>query len=167
MELVIFEVEIFTFTQIQLKVTKLQSEFEWHVPRYCSISWTHSPIALQIQRTKTTHSQSKGREVKEWIRVNRRQNIYHNFTCYFVWQSLRIADPGVQHWESLGVCTVRDSKWLDDTTFRKLDLFLSSGEGIKTHTLLGCLHFSLSKGSNRVNVSLPSPEDGNRSSDCG
>jgi hypothetical protein len=34
---------------------------------------------------------------------------------------------------------VRDSKYLENTTFRKLDLFPSSSEGRETPTLLGSL----------------------------
>jgi hypothetical protein len=55
--------------------------------------------------------------------------------------------------------------------FRKLDMFPSSGEGKETPTLLGLLEkanlnhcrIALSQGPNRVGVSLPSLEDGNRS----
>jgi hypothetical protein len=52
-----------------------------------------------------------------------------------------------------------------------IDLFPSSGEGWEKPNLLGpsertnqWLWLDLSKGPNRVGVSLPSPEDGNRSS---
>jgi hypothetical protein len=54
-----------------------------------------------------------------------------------------------------------------------MDLFPSSGEGRKTHTLLGHLESAnrvqwltlvLSKRPNIVGASLPSPEDGNTSS---
>jgi hypothetical protein len=54
--------------------------------------------------------------------------------------------------------------------FRKLYRFPSSGEWKETPTLLGPLeraqlnHGTISKGPNRVYVSLPSPEKGNRSS---
>jgi hypothetical protein len=44
--------------------------------------------------------------------------------------------------ESLGLWTlsiIRNSKELENTTFRKLDLFLSSGDGRKTPTLFGPL----------------------------
>jgi hypothetical protein len=64
---------------------------------------------------------------------------------------------------------------IENTTFRKLDLFPSSGEGggggkipIKWGPLVIANHnpwrLALYKGPNRVGVSPPSPEDGNRSS---
>jgi hypothetical protein len=62
---------------------------------------------------------------------------------------------------------VRNVKWVENTTFRTLDVFPSSGEGREVHTLLGHLErtslshwrrwwwmFTLSKGSNRLS---PSP----------
>jgi hypothetical protein len=56
--------------------------------------------------------------------------------------------------------------------FRKLNLFPSSGETRETPTLLGpleradvqWLRLALSIGAKRVDVSLPSPENGKRSS---
>jgi hypothetical protein len=48
---------------------------------------------------------------------------------------------------------------LESITFRKLDLFPSSGEGVKTPTQLGRLERA-----NLSHWSPPSPEDGNRSS---
>jgi hypothetical protein len=63
-----------------------------------------------------------------------------------------------------------NSKKLEKTKFWKLDMFLPSGEGKETPTILGPLEranlnhrLALSKGPNRVDVSLPSPEDRNRS----
>jgi hypothetical protein len=58
-----------------------------------------------------------------------------------------------------GVTSQNTAFCTENTMFRKLDLFPSSGEGRKKVTLL-----ALSKGPNRVGVFLPSPEDGNRSS---
>jgi hypothetical protein len=63
--------------------------------------------------------------------------------------NLNVSDDGVQHSESLGFWTlsvVRNSKYYN-TAFLKPDLFSD-----------------FSKGPNRVDVSLPSPEDRNRSS---
>jgi hypothetical protein len=57
---------------------------------------------------------------------------------------------------------------LENTTFRKLDLFPPSGEARETPTLLGqstliqWLRLALSEGPNRVGVSFPSPEERNR-----
>jgi hypothetical protein len=57
---------------------------------------------------------------------------------------------------------VRYSKNLENTTFRKLDLFPSSGEGRDTYSVGSRRKIEVSsKGPNRVGVS-PSPEDGNR-----
>jgi hypothetical protein len=42
-------------------------------------------------------------------------------------------------------------------------MFPSSGGGMETPTLVQGLRLALSKGPNRVGVSLPSLEDGNRS----
>jgi hypothetical protein len=53
---------------------------------------------------------------------------------------------------------------LYNITFRKLDLFPSSGEGRETPTLLGHLQRANLYHWARVGVSLPSSEDGNRSS---
>jgi hypothetical protein len=68
---------------------------------------------------------------------------------------------------------VRNSKY-KKTTFRKLDVFPSSGEGKETPTVLGpplersnlnhWTRLALAKGPSKAGVSLPSPEDGNRSS---
>jgi hypothetical protein len=61
----------------------------------------------------------------------------------------------VCHLESLALwalCIVRNCKYLENTTFQKLDLFPSG------------LRMALSKGRNIVGVSVPSPEDGNYSS---
>jgi hypothetical protein len=54
--------------------------------------------------------------------------------------------------------------YLENTTFRKLDLFPSSGEGKETPTLLGPVIKVSSKGPKILGVYFPSPEDGNRSS---
>jgi hypothetical protein len=57
---------------------------------------------------------------------------------------------------------------LENTMFRKLDLFPPSDEGRDTTTLLGPLERAnlnhWTTGSNRAGVSFPSPEDGNTSS---
>jgi hypothetical protein len=75
------------------------------------------------------------------------------------------------HSESLGLWTlsiVRHSKKLKNIKFRKQDLFPSSSDEMETPTLLGYLeranfnHCIQSKGPNRLDNSLPSPEDGNR-----
>jgi hypothetical protein len=55
---------------------------------------------------------------------------------------------------------VWNSKQIENTTFWKLDLFLSSGEGRETPILLGPSFNRL----NRVGASLHSPEGGNRNS---
>jgi hypothetical protein len=56
---------------------------------------------------------------------------------------------------------------LENTTFRKMDLFPTTGEGGEDTNSVGPLRkglrLALSKGPTRVGVS-PSPEDGNRSS---
>jgi hypothetical protein len=79
----------------------------------------------------------------------------------------------VYNTELLGFWTlsiVRYSRKIGDTTFRKLDLFPSSGKGGKTPTQLSPLErvqwliLALSKGPNWVGVFPPLPEDGNRSS---
>jgi hypothetical protein len=60
---------------------------------------------------------------------------------------------------------VQNSNQLENTTFQKLDLFPSSGEVRETPILLGPLErANLNHWINRVDVSLPSPEDGNKSS---
>jgi hypothetical protein len=48
-------------------------------------------------------------------------------------------------------------------TFREIDLFPSPGEEKEASTLLGSLGRALSKGINKQYVSLPSPEEENRS----
>jgi hypothetical protein len=66
----------------------------------------------------------------------------------------------------------RNFKLLENTTFRKLNLFPSTGEWRETPTLLGpletanlqWLRLALSRWPNTVGVSLPSPEDRNRPS---
>jgi hypothetical protein len=77
--------------------------------------------------------------------------------------------------QSLGLWTlfsVRNSTELEKTTFRKLELFPSWGEGMETSTLLGpleranlhhCTRLHLSRRPNRADVSFPPPDDGNRS----
>jgi hypothetical protein len=62
---------------------------------------------------------------------------------------------------------VRNSKYLENTTSRKLDLFPSSGEGRETSDRLGPLEWlrlALSKGPNSVGVSIPTPYGVNRTS---
>jgi hypothetical protein len=74
-----------------------------------------------------------------------------------------VHNDGVQHSESLGLWTlsiVRSSKYLENTTFRKLDLFPSQGEERGTPLLGPLERLAFSKGPSRVEVSLPSPEDG-------
>jgi hypothetical protein len=68
----------------------------------------------------------------------------------------------------LGFVRCPEFSILENTTFRKLDLFPSSGEGREIPTLLGSLeranlnHMSVfSKGSNKVGVSLSSLGGGN------
>jgi hypothetical protein len=61
---------------------------------------------------------------------------------------------------------VRNCNQLENTTFRKLDLFSPSSEGKMTPTLLGHLEWGnlnrwTNKGGNRLGVSFPSAEDGN------
>jgi hypothetical protein len=66
--------------------------------------------------------------------------------------------------KSLGLLTlsiVQTSKQLKNATFWKLDLLPSSPEGRETASLLLLFGRAVSKGTNRVGVSLPSPEDGN------
>jgi hypothetical protein len=72
------------------------------------------------------------------------------------------SEDGLLHSESVGLWTmsiVRNSKWLEKKTmFRKLDLFPFSGDWGDWRWL----RLALPKGSNILDVSFPSPEDGNR-----
>jgi hypothetical protein len=74
------------------------------------------------------------------------------------------------HSELIGFWTlsiVWYSKKLENTTFRKLDLFPSSGQGEGGWFLVSWvqwLRLALSKGPNWLGVLPPWPEDGNRSS---
>jgi hypothetical protein len=104
------------------------------------------------------------------------------FTCYFISYSIIYAQSeGFLRWCTtlritgfVGYVLVRNSKYKKTQTFRNWISILPPGEGRETHTLLGHIkraqinqwtwRLALSKGHNRVGVSLPSPEDGNRSS---
>jgi hypothetical protein len=86
-------------------------------------------------------------------------------------ECIKGSDDVVQHSESLelrAVSTARNSKCKKTQHFGKPGLFLSSGEERETLNLLGPLGrdnfklWILPTGPNRVGISLPSPEEGNR-----